>query len=748
MRLSIASTPLLSKLLLLGGSCAVTFCFATKATAQYNSTIFGPNVYVFDPSVPGSAINSDIASISNPTVSSGQFSSSRAAVLFKPGTYSGVSQEVGFYTSITGLGLTPDSTVLNGGGLYLDVTDSNGNVTTNFWRSMENLRINVPSGNTETWAVSQGASLRRVHIAGALELTNQSCGEASGGFMANTTVDNGVNACSQQQWYTRNSTMASFSDNVWNFVFSGDTFTSAAPPSSFPKNTILSTTPVVREKPYLYIDSSGNYNVFVPTVKTSSSGVDWTANSGLGTGYSDAISTFFIATPSNTAAQINSALAQGQNLILTPGIYKLSAPISIANAKTIVLGLGYPTLIPQSGGSAITVADVDGVQIADLLIDAGPTNSPVLLQVGVAGATRVSHASNPTSISDVYFRIGGAEAGSATTSLKIDSNNVILDNVWAWRADHGTGVGWTSNTASHGLIVDGDNVTALGLAVEHYQQSQVQWNGNNGETIFYQSEDPYDVPSQSAWTYNGANGYPSYEVTSAVCSHTAYGLGIYSFFDVSGVTIFQSNAILAPNVSGVNFTDMVTVMLSGSGGISNVINTTGGATTAAGTPHDLTSYNGSGSCSNTGASNVDINSGGGAVSPFVADTDYSGGSTYAVSHAISTAGVTNPAPEAVYQDAHEGTTTYTVPGFTAGSTHTVRLHFAELYWSKTGQREFDVSINGVSVLLNFDIVKAAGSQYQANVQQFTTTANGSGQIIISLTNGSVDQPEMSGIEIQ
>jgi hypothetical protein len=275
----------------------------------------------------------------------------------------------------------------------------------------------------------------------------------------------------------------------------------------------------------------------------------------------------------------------------------------------------------------------------------------------------------------------------------------------------------------------------------------VQWNGNNGETIFYQSEDPYDVPSQSSWTYNGANGYPSYEVTSKACSNTAYGLGIYSFFDVSGVTIYQSNAILAPNVSGINFTDMVTVMLSGSGGISNVINNTGGATTAAGTPHDFTSYAGNGTCS-TGTSNVDINAGGVAVSPFVADTDYSGGSTYAVSHTISTAGVTNPAPVAVYQDAREGTFTYTVPGFVAGSTHTVRLHFAELYFSAAGQREFDVAINGTPVLTNFDIVATAGSQYKANVQQFITTANSSGKIVISLSNGAVNQPEMSGIEIQ
>ncbi|MGF7183799.1 malectin domain-containing carbohydrate-binding protein [Tunturiibacter psychrotolerans] len=162
---------------------------------------------------------------------------------------------------------------------------------------------------------------------------------------------------------------------------------------------------------------------------------------------------------------------------------------------------------------------------------------------------------------------------------------------------------------------------------------------------------------------------------------------------------------------------MVTVMLSGTGGISNVINTTG-------TPHDFTSYAGSGTCS-AGRSNVDINGGGAAVLPFIADTDFSGGSTYAVSNTISTRGVTKPAPVAVYQDAREGTFTYTVPGFAAGSTHTVRLHFAELYFSTAGQREFDVAINGTPVLTNFDIVAAAGAQYKANVQQFTTTANSS-----------------------
>jgi hypothetical protein len=72
--------------------------------------------------------------------------------------------------------------------------------------------------------------------------------------------------------------------------------------------------------------------------------------------------------------------------------------------------------------------------------------------------------SMPASLNDMFFRIAGATPGTATTTLEVDSNDVILDNIWAWRADHGNGVGWTVNVADHGLVVNGDNVTALGLA--------------------------------------------------------------------------------------------------------------------------------------------------------------------------------------------------------------------------------------------------------------------------------------------
>ena len=95
--------------------------------------------------------------------------------------------------------------------------------------------------------------------------------------------------------------------------------------------------------------------------------------------------------------------------------------------------------------------------------------------------------------------VSAARSWAATTSLVVNSDNVILDDIWAWRADHGNDVGWTKNTADTGVIVNGDNVTAYGLFVEHYQKYEVIWNGNGGTDIFFQNEMPYDPPSQAAW---------------------------------------------------------------------------------------------------------------------------------------------------------------------------------------------------------------------------------------------------------
>ncbi len=574
--------------------------FATQAALAQGGNPkapdFGPNVIIFDPTIPADTIQSQLTAISNEA----EFSTNRHAVLFKPGAYN-IQAPVGFYEQIAGLGETPGAVSITGFitpnfgvPVYGTPTWPQANLTDTFWRSMENLTINAVTDslqnappNTLQWGVSQGAPLRRMQINGGLELTNSYCGNASGGFISDLLVTGQVSSCSQQQWFSRNSSFGSWNGGVWNMVFSG-VLGAPAPSYPAPPETVVQTTPVSREKPFLYVDRNGNYNVFAPAVQRNSTGTTWAT--GTETGRSIPIQRFFIAKPTNTAREINLALLLGQNLILTPGIYNLDQPLTIFRPDTVVLGLGYATLVPQNGTAAINVADVNGVQIAGLIVDAGPKNSPVLVDFGsgipglpLPKGGLFSHTADPSTLSDITLRIGGATAGSANTALEIDSSDVILDNIWSWRADHGTGAGWTLNTAQHGLVVNGNRVTALGLAVEHYQQEQTLWNGNGGETIFYQSELPYDPPSQAAWTSKTtggtANGYPSYVVSPGVTTHTAYGLGIYSFFNL-GINIVEDNAIAVPNGPGIAIHDAGTVWLNGSGSITHVIDGVGAAVNA------------------------------------------------------------------------------------------------------------------------------------------------------------------------
>jgi hypothetical protein len=235
------------------------------------------------------------------------------------------------------------------------------------------------------------------------------------------------------------------------------------------------------------------------------------------------------------------------------------------------------------------------VQVAGLIVDAGPVPSPVLFQIGKPHGAKPSDPTDPVTLNDVFFRIGGATVGSAATSLEVNHDNVLLDDIWAWRADHGAGATWTGNPADRGLVVNGDNVTALGLFVEHYQKEQVLWNGNGGNTIFYQSELPYDPPNQAAWMDGSAHGYPSYVVSDGVATHQAYGLGIYSFFDPTRTNnnyIIEDNAMTVPAADGVSVHDVGTVFLSGTGEITHVIDGVG--TTAnqsnAGQLHPVVTY--------------------------------------------------------------------------------------------------------------------------------------------------------------
>ena len=533
------------------------------------------------------------------------------------------------------------------------------NSTVNFWRSMSNLTLNVMdsannyvpqpitqqppigdagdcyAGSTDMWSVSQATPVRSVIINGNLnfqaycsETNYNSNNYGSGSYVANSEINGQLDWSGNQQGIARNSDFDSTAGYVWNYVYSGDGcppgYTPPAGTACSPTQDVFANTqgtngdqvtelpqsPATEEEPFLYTDSSGNFNVFVPSVQQNSRGPNFL--SGSETGTSVPLSSFFIANPTTPVWSINAALARGKNLILTPGVYNLRDTIVAPHPDTVILGLGFATLVPQTGQSALKVVSNIGVKVSGLIVDAGPVNSRVLVDVGTPGphgGPKVAReAADPDLIQDLFFRIGGPETTpvSATVSLKDDASYSIIDDVWAWRADHGAntsvtgpqgqvGAGWTYNRGDTGVVVNGDNVTAYGLAVEHYQKTEVIWNGQGGTNIFFQNELPYDVPSQAVWNQSATRlGYPAFEVSPKVTSFNGYGMGSYVVFIYTNATLWDSMAYEAPNKPGVVFTDAMDLFISStcsvngncptpsqSGGLQSVIDGVGGTATNA-----------------------------------------------------------------------------------------------------------------------------------------------------------------------
>ncbi|WP_069174053.1 discoidin domain-containing protein [Streptomyces griseus] len=539
----------------------------------------GPNVLVFDPSTPN--IQGKVDEIFK-RQESAQFGTGRYALMFKPGTYDNINAQIGFYTSIAGLGLKPDDTTFNGD-VTVDAGWFNGNATQNFWRSAENLALN-PVNGTDRWAVSQAAPFRRMHVRGGLNLAPDGYGWASGGYIADSKIDGQVSPYSQQQWYTRDSSVGGWGNGVWNMTFSG---VEGAPAQSFPEPpyTTLDSTPVSREKPFLYLDGN-DYKVFVPAKRTGARGVSW---SGTPQGESVPLDRFYVVKPGATAQTINAAVRQGLHLLFTPGIYHVDEPIEINRAGTVALGLGLATIIPDNGVTAVKVGDVDGVRLAGLLIDAGTQNSQVLVEVGPEGAS-ADHAADPTTVQDVFVRVGGAGAGKATTGMVVNSDDTVVDHTWLWRADHGDGVGWETNRSDYGLRVNGDDVLATGLFVEHFNKYDVQWYGERGKTVFFQNEKAYDAPDQAAVQNGDIKGYAAYKVGDAVTTHEGWGMGSYCYYNVNP-TIRQQHGFQAPVRPGVRFHDLLVVSLGGQGQYEHVINNTGSPTSGTSTvPSQVVSF--------------------------------------------------------------------------------------------------------------------------------------------------------------
>jgi len=576
---------------------------------------FGSNVTLFDPSMPIADIQAQVDALADQQRDN-EMGTSRHAVYFMPGTYSTAEQplriEVGYYTEVAGLGASPDDVTINGTiEVYNRCLGDDGTTNclalNNFWRTLSNLKLNISAedrgcqSGTNFWAVSQAVSMRRLDVSGGNLSLMDYCSAgpqyASGGFIADSKLPFTING-SQQQWLVRNSVVDGWSNGVWNQVFSG--VVGAPDDANFPTDpyTTLDTTSVSREKPYLFVDEDGDYNVRVPAAQTDSSGVSW--DEGLTEGRTVPLSDFYIATPSDSAKTINRQLARGKNLLLTPGVYDISSTISVKRANTVVLGMGQATLTSANGATVMQVADVSGVVVAGVTFDAGAQEADSLLVVGKKsngnghhrGASSKDAATNPTTLSDVYFRVGGPHVGSVDTALVINSDNVLIDHAWVWRADHGIegfteGVNgdterWNTNVGRVGLVVNGDNVTATGLFVEHFQTYNTVWNGEGGTVVLYQNELPYDPPTQADWTQpDGTLGYPGYKVADDVTTHQLYGAGVY-VFNQNNTDVVTENGFEVPETPGVQLNHIMTVNLS-AGTVNHVVNGFGGTADVAST---------------------------------------------------------------------------------------------------------------------------------------------------------------------
>lgn len=558
------------------------------AVTPTDKDIFGEKVIIFSPSDNPDSVAACLTHI-NDLLFGKEMSADRYAVLFKPGDYTQAGLiNVPFYVHIAGLGKTPYDVKLSNIHTPPHLRDGNGTCT--FWRSAENFSIigdasyNEPE--TFKWAVSQAAPLRRVYSQRVLR-TQWGNGWVSGGFAADCLFEAPAGSDHQQQWFYRNSYLGEgrgdFREEKYNYCFQGVELGEKADHASYYGDnsrdnvTFITTTPVVREKPFLFIGDDGRYKVFRPALRHDSKGVSYTRDS-MGEGETiDLLDNFFIVKGDVSAAEINRQLRDGKNILFTPGMYTLEEPLRIERPNTIVMGIGWATLIPGKSNpeTAISIADTDGVSVASLLFDSHYSSS-TLITVGDR-KTSVRHDANPSVLSDLFFRIGGFRPDKVHVdqAVKISSNDVIGDHFWIWRADHGVrgSVGWDINTAKNGLVVDGDHVSIYGLFNEHFQEYQTLWNGENGRMVFYQCETPYDAPEQSRYmSENGTrDGYAAYKVAGHVKNHDASAMGIY---DVLFKDIRIENSVEAPECEGVRIINLCNNSLSSPGprGIGYVLN--------------------------------------------------------------------------------------------------------------------------------------------------------------------------------
>ena len=581
-------------------------CDTTTIIVSLEKQIFGDNIYFYDRKYEDAEtsvkeVNSHFAT-TGLAGANGEWTTKRQAYYFKAnidsqsydpgGTGSASSSDansiqVGFYTHIGGLGKLPYDVRL--GSIFTKPHLSGGaNATCTFWRSMENVTVM----RDFAWTVSQSTSARRLLI----ESTSKYISDigtsnfwGSGGFIADSHYSSSIrpNWGGQQQWYTRNTVFPSGKGSMggaYNFVWQG----CVNAPQEDEVNSVVKTTPIIREKPFLFIDDDGEYKIFVPSWQRDRIGTSWSSTE-MGKGETqDLLTEWYVAKEGDTDVEINAALKNGKNIFFTPGHYSLNAPIQVNRENAILLGAGIAsvTLEPTTNNKwgCIFIDDKDGIIVAGILMDS--FNSTIYqVRVSEEGANQ-DHSTNPILLSDITCRVGGIQPQNIQihVSMQINNNHVVGDHFWLWRADHGTQPGgdarWIRDRCKNGLIVTGNDVTLYALFAEHYQEYEVLWMGERGRTFFFQNEPPYDPPNQEAWSSQDGRveGYASFKVANFVKEHHSIGFGSYAVFTGTDGNVNKRNAFEVPKTPEVKIEKMCITRFSGPGNILNVINFMGGST--------------------------------------------------------------------------------------------------------------------------------------------------------------------------
>ncbi len=467
---------------------------------------------------------------------------------------------------------------------------------------------------------------------------------------------------------------------------------------------------------------SGVTASFSPTSSTTSSVLTLTASSTATTGGPVTVTINGVSgsTMANTtiALTVNPSVTSG--FTISPSASSLSVAQGSSGTDTItVTDIGGFT-----GSVAFTASGMPSGVAAAFNPTSSATSSVLTLTASSTATTgtftiTVTGTSGTTATTSFTLDVGTSGGGS--TPVYIDAGGAASGS-WAADEDFSGGAAFTyTNTVSTSLLTG---------TVPPQTVLQSQRYGNGASLT-------YTIPGYTAGTSHTVTLYFVENYVTAAGQREfnvlINGTQVLTNFDVFATAGGQFIAVRKSFTATANSSGDIVIEFS-PGAVQNPFVT--------GIALDQPSSGG-------GSTVLDIDSGGAASGSWAADEDFSGGTAFTYTNAVSTSllTVTIP-PQTVLQSQRYGSFTYTIPGYTSGSSHTVTLYFVENYVTGTGQREFNVLINGTQVLTNYDVYAAAGGQFNAVEKSFTTTANSSGQIVIEFSPGAIQNPFVTGIALQ